>query len=52
LVITALRGASIRSRTPQSLVELRYLAGLTVVEVSRLSGKSVRSVEREWERTV
>jgi len=32
-------------------VELRYFAGLTVAEVSELSGKSVRSVERDWEKT-
>jgi RNA polymerase sigma factor (TIGR02999 family) len=34
----------------KELVELRYFAGLTVAEVSELSGKSVRSVEREWEK--
>lgn len=32
----------------KELVELRYFAGLTVPEVSELTGKSVRSVEREW----
>lgn len=35
----------------KDLVELRYFAGLTVAEVSELSGKSVRSVERDWEKT-
>ena len=34
----------------KELVELRYFAGLTVAEVSELSGKSVRSVERDWEK--
>jgi DNA-directed RNA polymerase specialized sigma24 family protein len=34
----------------KELVELRYFAGLTVVEVSELTGKSVRSVERELEK--
>jgi RNA polymerase sigma factor (TIGR02999 family) len=34
----------------KELVELRYFAGLTVAEVSQLSGKSVRTVEREWEK--
>jgi len=32
----------------KELVELRYFAGLTVPEVSELTGKSVRSIEREW----
>jgi RNA polymerase sigma factor (TIGR02999 family) len=34
----------------KELVELRYFTGLTVAEVSELTGKSVRSVEREWEK--
>jgi RNA polymerase sigma factor (TIGR02999 family) len=34
----------------KELVELRYFAGLTVSEVSELTGKSVRSVERAWEK--
>jgi RNA polymerase sigma factor (TIGR02999 family) len=34
----------------KDLVEWRYFAGLTVAEVSGLTGKSVRSVEREWEK--
>jgi RNA polymerase sigma factor (TIGR02999 family) len=34
----------------KELVELRYFAGLTVAEVSELTGRSVRSVEREWEK--
>ena len=33
-----------------ALVEMRYFAGLTVPEVSELTGKPVRTVEREWER--
>jgi RNA polymerase sigma factor (TIGR02999 family) len=32
----------------KDLVELRFFAGLTVPEVSELTGKSVRSIEREW----
>jgi RNA polymerase sigma factor (TIGR02999 family) len=32
------------------LVELRYFAGLTITQVSRLSGRSVRSLERDWEK--
>jgi RNA polymerase sigma factor (sigma-70 family) len=34
----------------KELVELRYFAGLTVAEVSELTGMSVRSVERQWEK--
>ena len=34
----------------KELVELRYFAGLTVTEVSELTGKSLRSVERDWEK--
>jgi RNA polymerase sigma factor (TIGR02999 family) len=34
----------------KELVELRYFAGQTVAEVSELTGKSVRSVERDWEK--
>jgi len=42
-----------KSRPPElkDLVELRYFAGLTVAEVSELSGKSARGVERDWEKT-
>jgi DNA-directed RNA polymerase specialized sigma24 family protein len=32
----------------KELGELRYFAGLTVAEVSELTGKSVRSVARKW----
>ena len=43
---------SLTSLAPElkDLVELRYFAGLTVAEVSDLSGKPVRSVERDWEK--
>jgi RNA polymerase sigma factor (TIGR02999 family) len=34
----------------KELVELRHFVGLTVAEVSELTGKAVRSVEREWEK--
>ena len=34
----------------KELVEMRYFAGLTVLEISEISGKSVRSIEREWEK--
>ncbi len=34
----------------KELVEMRYFAGLTVPEISELTGKSPRSVEREWEK--
>jgi RNA polymerase sigma factor (TIGR02999 family) len=34
----------------KELAELRYFAGLTVTEVSELTGRSVRSIEREWEK--
>jgi RNA polymerase sigma factor (TIGR02999 family) len=34
----------------RELVELRYFAGLTVAEVSEMTGKSVRGVERDWEK--
>jgi DNA-directed RNA polymerase specialized sigma24 family protein len=29
---------------------MRYFAGLSVVEVSEITGRSVRSVERDWEK--
>jgi len=35
----------------KELVEMRYFAGLTVAEIADLTGKSVRSVEREWEKS-
>ncbi len=34
----------------RKLVEMRYFAGLTVAEISEASGRSVRSVERDWEK--
>ena len=34
----------------KELVEMRYFAGLTVPQISELTGKSVRGVEREWEK--
>ena len=32
------------------LVEMRYFAGLSVAELSEVTGRSVRSVERDWEK--
>ena len=40
---------SLRTYSLRSL-RLDLFAGLTVAEVSELTGKSVRSVEREWEK--
>ena len=34
----------------KELVEMRYFGGLTVAQISEISGKSVRSVERDWEK--
>jgi RNA polymerase sigma factor (TIGR02999 family) len=34
----------------RKLVEMRYFAGLTIAEISEASGRSVRSVERDWEK--
>jgi RNA polymerase sigma factor (TIGR02999 family) len=34
----------------KELVEMRYFAGLTVAQISEISGKSVRSIERDWEK--
>ena len=33
-----------------ALVELRYFAGLSVAEVSEMTGRPVRTIEREWEK--
>jgi len=32
------------------LVELRYFAGLSVAEVSEITGRPVRTIERDWEK--
>jgi RNA polymerase sigma factor (TIGR02999 family) len=32
------------------LVELRYFAGLTLAEIGSVSGRSARSIERDWEK--
>lgn len=34
----------------RELVEMRYFTGLTVAQISEISGKSVRSIERDWEK--
>ena len=33
-----------------ALVEMRYFAGLSVAEVSEITGRSVRTIERQWEQ--
>ena len=33
-----------------AIVEMRYFAGLSVAEVSEVTGRSVRTIEREWEK--
>jgi RNA polymerase sigma factor (TIGR02999 family) len=32
------------------LVEMRYFAGLTVPEISTITGRSTRTIEREWDK--
>lgn len=34
----------------QVLVELRYFAGLTLEEITQLQGRSLRTVNRDWQR--
>jgi RNA polymerase sigma factor (TIGR02999 family) len=34
----------------RELIEMRYFGGLTIGQVSEISGKSVRTIEREWEK--
>jgi RNA polymerase sigma factor (TIGR02999 family) len=34
----------------RELVELRYFAGLTLEELSELSGRPLRTIEREWQK--
>jgi RNA polymerase sigma factor (TIGR02999 family) len=46
----ALEDLSKLSPALRELVEMRYFAGLTVAEISEITGKSVRSVERDWEK--
>jgi RNA polymerase sigma factor (TIGR02999 family) len=33
-----------------AIVEMRYFAGLSIAEISEVTGRSVRSIEREWEK--
>jgi RNA polymerase sigma factor (TIGR02999 family) len=33
-----------------AVVEMRYFAGLSVAEVSEITGRSVRTIERDWEK--
>jgi RNA polymerase sigma factor (TIGR02999 family) len=44
--------SSLEKLSPEllQLVEMRFFAGLTVPEISAITGKSTRSVEREWEK--
>jgi RNA polymerase sigma factor (TIGR02999 family) len=44
--------ASLEKLSPDllQLVEMRYFAGLTVPEISAITGKSTRTIEREWEK--
>lgn len=34
----------------RELVEMRYFAGLSIAEISEARGRSVRSIERDWEK--
>jgi len=33
-----------------AIVEMRYFAGLSIAEISEVTGRSVRTIEREWEK--
>jgi RNA polymerase sigma factor (TIGR02999 family) len=48
----ALNTLADRAPDLKQLVELRYFAGLTMAQVSDQTGKSLRSLEREWEKPV
>jgi RNA polymerase sigma factor (TIGR02999 family) len=43
---------SLEKLAPQlhQLIEMRFFAGLSVVEVSEITGQSPRTVEREWQK--
>jgi RNA polymerase sigma factor (TIGR02999 family) len=33
-----------------TLVEMRYFAGLSIAEIAEITGRSARTIEREWEK--
>jgi RNA polymerase sigma factor (TIGR02999 family) len=35
-----------------ALVEMRYFAGMSLAEVSEVTGRSVRTLEREWQKAI
>jgi RNA polymerase sigma factor (sigma-70 family) len=44
--------ASLEKLAPKlhQLIEMRFFAGLSVLEVSEVTGQSSRTVEREWQK--
>jgi RNA polymerase sigma factor (TIGR02999 family) len=44
--------AALEKLSPElhALVEMRYFAGLSIPEISEITGRSVRTIERDWEK--